>query len=282
MAEPPVYETALGASSLKAITLLGHDLADEVMGSVGFGELAFWLATQRRPAPGETRVFEAVLAALADHGFTPTAIVTRLTYLSAPDSIQGALAAGLLGGGSRFLGVTEDCGRFLHDVLTSVEGDLPTGDAGWDALALATVRARREAKKFVPGLGHHVHKDGDPRTPRLFAIATEEKLYGPHLSLFAAIGRVHAEVLGRRLPLNGAGACGAALADLGLPMELLRGFALLARTAGLIGQLAEELRRPVGNDVFLSVDLNNRSVAPHPYVPEPLNSESDAGGGRHG
>jgi hypothetical protein len=88
----------LGASSREAITLLGADLARDVMGTVGFGELAFWLATQRRPTPGETRVFEAVLTALADHGFTPTAIVTRLTYLSAPDSVQGALAAGLLGG----------------------------------------------------------------------------------------------------------------------------------------------------------------------------------------
>ncbi|MEQ0563440.1 citryl-CoA lyase [Amycolatopsis sp. NEAU-NG30] len=257
-----VYETALGASTKDKITLLGHDLAEDVMGTVGFGELAFWLATQRRPSRGETRVFEAVLAALADHGFTPTAIVARLTHLSAPDSVQGALAAGLLGGGSRFLGVTEDCGRFLHDVLTATE--LPVDEDGWDALALETVRARRAAGKFVPGLGHHVHKDGDPRTPRLFAIAGEEGLRGPHLELFAAIGRVHPRVLGRTLPLNGAGVCGAALADLGLPLELLRGFALLARTAGLIGQLAEELRHPVANDIFLSVDLFTRSVPPDP------------------
>lgn len=259
------YPTALGASTKDTITLLGHDLADDVMGEVGFGELAFWLATQRRPTPGQTRVFEAVLAALADHGFTPTAIVARLTHLSAPDSVQGALAAGLLGGGSRFLGVTEDCGRFLHEHLPD---PLPHDDAGWDSCALRIVRAQREAKRFVPGLGHHVHKDGDPRTPRLFAIAEQEGQFGPHLRLFAAIGRVHPEVLGKRLPLNGAGVCGAALADLGLPLELLRGFALLARTAGLIGQLAEELRNPVGNDIFLSVDLHNRSVPPSPYREE--------------
>ena len=99
------------------IRLLGQDLTADLMGKVSFGELAFWLVTLRRPTPSETRVFEAVLVALADHGFTPTAIAARLTYLSAPDSLQGALAAGLLGGGSRFLGVTEDCGRYLHDVL---------------------------------------------------------------------------------------------------------------------------------------------------------------------
>jgi citrate synthase len=194
--------------------------------------------------------------------------------------VQGALAAGLLGGGSRFLGVTEDCGRFLHDMLTSGE-ELPTDDDGWDALALETVAATRAEKKFVPGLGHHVHKEGDPRTPRLFAIAEEEGLYGPHLSLFAAIGRVHPQVLGKTLPLNGAGVCGAALADLGLPLELLRGFALLARTAGLIGQLAEELRQPVGNEIFLSVDLNNRSVEPDPFHPGPL-PHPDTDGGRRG
>lgn len=266
----PEYETALGSSTRETITLLGRDLARDVMGEVGFGELAFWLATQERPTPGQVRVFEAVLAALADHGFTPTAIVTRLTWLSAPDSVQGALAAGLLGGGSRFLGVTEDTGRFLHAVLDGsvLDGSgPPADDAGWDALALRIVRARRAEGMFVPGLGHHVHKDGDPRTPRLMQIAREEGQFGPHLELFAAIGRVHPEVLGKTLPLNGAGVCGAALADLGLPLPLLRGFALLARTAGLIGQLAEELRRPVGNDIFLSVDLHNRSVAPEPWTP---------------
>ena len=279
----PSYPTALGASSLTSITLLGQDLARDVMGTVGFGELAFWLATQRKPTPGETRVFEAVLAALADHGFTPTAIATRLTYLSAPDSIQGALAAGLLGGGSRFLGVTEDCGRFLHTILIDAcrDGALPDNDDGWDALALDTVQAQRAARRFIPGLGHHVHKEGDPRTPRLFQITAEEELLGPHLSLFAAIGRVHPQVLGKTLPLNGAGVCGAALADLGLPLELLRGFALLARTAGLIGQLAEEIRHPVANDVFLAVDLNNASVDPDPYLPDPLTSP-DTAGGRHG
>ena len=132
------------------IRLLGQDLTADLMGKVGFGELAFWLVAMRRPTPSEVRVFEAVLVALADHGFTPTAIAARLTYLSAPDSLQGALAAGLLGGGSRFLGVTEDCGAYLHAVLDDVDDDLPTDDAGWDALALDAVRRTREAGQVRP------------------------------------------------------------------------------------------------------------------------------------
>ncbi len=256
------FPTSLGTSTAETISLMGEDLTD-LMGNVGFGELAFWLVTLRRPNPSETRVFEAVLVALADHGFTPTAIAARLTYLSAPDSLQGALAAGLLGGGSRFLGVTEDCGSYLHAVLQEHEGDLPGTDEGWDALALAAVRRTREQGGFVPGLGHPVHKQGDPRTPRLIQIADEEGLRGPHLRLFEAIGRTHEEVLGRRLPLNGAGVCGAALADLGLPVEMLRGFALLARAAGLLGQLAEERRSPIAMDAYLAVDRNAVYVEPH-------------------
>jgi citrate synthase len=256
------FPTSLGTSTADEIRLLGQDLTEDLMGKVGFGELAFWLVALRRPTPQETRVFEAVLVALADHGFTPTAIAARLTYLSAPDSLQGALAAGLLGGGSRFLGVTEDCGQYLHVVLDRHGGDLPTTDDEWDALALEAVRRTRAEGRYVPGLGHPVHKVQDPRTPRLIAIADEEGLRGPHLRLFEAIGRTHERVLGRRLPLNGAGVCGAALADLGLPVELLRGFALLARAAGLLGQLAEEARRPIGMDAYLTVDRNAVYVDP--------------------
>jgi citrate synthase len=257
MTEPPSFPTSIGTSDATSITLLGHDLAGELMGQVGFGELAFWLTTRRRPGAGEVRLFETVLVALADHGFTPTAIAARLTLLSAPDSIQGALAAGLLGGGSRFLGVTEDTGRFLADALPT---PLPHTDAEWDTAARTAIENRVAAGQFVPGLGHPVHKERDPRTAVIIRIAHEEGCYGPHLALFEAVGRVAPVVLGKPLPLNGAGVCGAALADLGLPLELLRGFALLARTAGLLGHLAEELRQPVANDIYRAVDDNIRYV----------------------
>ncbi|MBG6105134.1 citrate synthase [Micromonospora vinacea] len=251
MAEELSFPTGIGTSDPTTISLLGQDLAADLMGTVGFGELAYWLVARRRPTPGEVRVFEAVLVALADHGFTPTAIAARLTYLSAPESLQGALAAGLLGGGSRFLGVTEDCGRFLADTLAQV-GEV----TDYDAVALEAVTRAKQERRLVPGLGHPVHKEQDPRTPVLIRIATEEGLRGPHLRLFEAIGRVHPQVLGRTLPLNGAGVCGAALADLGLPVEMLRGFALLARAAGLLGHLAEERRRPLGMDIYRTVDRN--------------------------
>ncbi len=185
------YPTGIGTSDATSIHLLGHDLAGELMGKVGFGELALWLATQQRPTPQQVRVFEAVLVSLADHGFTPTAIAARLTLYSAPDAFQGAMAAGLLGGGSRFLGVTEDTGRFLASVLASVEGQLPENDEQWDDLARRAVAEQKAAHRFVPGLGHPVHKTTDPRTAVIIAIADQEGLRGPHLRLFEAIVRVH-------------------------------------------------------------------------------------------
>ena len=176
-------------------------------------------------------------------------------------NLQGALAAGLLGGGSRFLGVTEDSAHFLHGALAELDS-APTDVAGWDAVAVGLVERTRAAGRYVPGLGHPVHKEGDPRTPVLMDLAREHGTFGPHLSLFEAIGRVHPQVLGRELPLNGAGVCGAVLADIDLPMGVMRGFALLARCAGLLGHLAEEMEDPVGHDIYMTVDRNTEYRPP--------------------
>ena len=249
------YRTGVGTSTADTITLLGHDLAGDLLGQVSFGELAFWLIAKRRPTPAQLALFEAVLVSLADHGFTPTALAARLTLTSAPESLQGAVAAGLLGGGSRFLGVTEDAARFLGDSLAS-RAERPRDQAGWDELAAEVVGAARAEGRFVPGLGHPVHKVEDPRTPVLFDLARRHGTVGDHLQLFAAVGRVHPAILGRTLPLNGAGTCGAVLADLELPVSVMRGVALLARCAGLLGHLAEEQAEPIGMDVYLHVDRN--------------------------
>src|SRR5258708_39490241 len=107
------YPTGIGTSDATSIHLLGHDLAGELIGNIGFGELALWLATQQRPTPQQVRVFEAVLVSLADHGFTPTAIAARLTLYSAPDALQGAMAAGLLGGGAPVFFGAGGTGRVL-------------------------------------------------------------------------------------------------------------------------------------------------------------------------
>lgn len=240
------YRTSVGASDADSITVMGRDLSD-LLGRTTLTELAFLLVQRRMPSPDETRLFDAVLVSLADHGLTPTVLAARLTYTGAPESLQGAVAAGLLGGGSVFLGVVEDAVRFLDEAGDDVDG---------------AVAREIEAGRRIPGLGHPVHKVQDPRTPRIYAIAEETGLKRSYLERLERVATVHAERTGRQLPVNGAGVAGAALADLGFPVPLLRGFALLARTAGLLGHLAEEMQSPIGMRLYREVDERAKYVPP--------------------
>jgi citrate synthase len=252
MSEHDWLRSGIGASDADSITLMGRDLASELMGQVTFTELSFLLVRGRLPSPEETRLLDAVLVSLADHGLTPTVLAARLTHTGAPESIQGAIAAGLLGAGSVFLGVVEDTARFLGQVREDAGSE--SSDA---ALRAAVERAVDEAigqGRRVPGLGHPIHKVQDPRTPRIYEIAQETGTLGPNLRALRVVDEVHRERTGRELPINGAGAAGAALSDLGFPAALLRGVALLARTAGLVGHLGEEMERPIGMSLYREVD----------------------------
>jgi len=241
------FETSVGTADADSITVMGRDLSSELMGKVSFTELAFLLVQRRMPSPEEARLLDAVLVSLADHGLTPTVLAARLTHTGAPESLQGAVAAGLLGAGSVFLGVVEDTVRFLDAIGEDVEG---------------AVARELEAGRRIPGLGHPVHKVEDPRTPRIYEIAEETGLAGTYLARLREVSEAHSRQTGRRLPVNGAGVAGAALADLGFQPALLRGFALLARTAGLLGHLAEEMQSPIGMRLYREVDERAKYAPP--------------------
>jgi citrate synthase len=241
------FETSVGTSDADSITVMGRDLARDLMGKTTLSELAFLVVQRRMPSAEETRLFDAVLVSLADHGLTPTVLAARLTHTGAPESLQGAVAAGLLGAGSVFLGVVEDTVRFLDDAGDDVDG---------------AVARELEAGRRIPGLGHPVHKVEDPRTPRIYAIAEETGLTGTYLTRLRELAAAHTRLSGRELPVNGAGVAGAALGDLGFPAALLRGFALLARTAGLLGHLAEEMQSPIGMRLYREVDERAKYAPP--------------------
>jgi citrate synthase len=244
MGDDSWLRSGIGRSTPDAITVRGRDLASELMGKVSFTELAFFLTANRMPSAGETRLFDAALVALADHGLTPSVLAARLTWTGATESLQGAVAAGLLGAGNVFLGVVEDTARFLAATLAD-----PAPDAAERAVQASITAGRR-----IPGLGHPVHRVEDPRTPRLYAIAAEAGIPTPQLTMLQAVADAHAVATGKRLPINGAGAAGAAFADLGFAPEIVRGFALLARTAGIVGHLAEEMTDPIGRQLWLDVE----------------------------
>jgi len=244
--------TWIGSSEADRITVAGRDLPAEIMGRLSLTELAYLLITRREATPGERRILDAVLVSLADHGLTPSALAARFTHTGAPEAIQASVAAGLLGAGSVFLGPAGDTALFLAEALGSRVGR--PDDAEMRVVAQEAVATRRAAGQRVPGLGHPVHRDEDPRTPRLYELAEEEGLLGPHLRLLRAVADANEEVIGRLLPINGAGAAGAALADVGVPPGSVRGFVLIGRTAGLVAHLAEEAEHPIGMPLWHEVE----------------------------
>jgi len=243
--------TAIGSSTADTITVAGRDLPSEVMGRLSLTELAYLLLAGREPTPGERLVLDAVLVSLADHGLTPSALAARLTYAGAPEAPQAAVAAGLLGAGSVFLGPAGDTAQWLWDTLA---GTTEPDDEVLRAVAAGAVAARLDAGLRVPGLGHPIHKAGDPRTPRLYELAAEAGLLGPHLRLLREVAIAQEAATGRPLPVNGAGAAGAALVDVGVPPGSVRGFVLIARTAGLVAHLAEEAAQPIGRRLYEEVE----------------------------
>ena len=145
--------------------------------------------------------------------------------------------------------MVEDTARFLAAIIAEAGADVSETAAAERAVAAEIAAGRR-----IPGLGHPVHKVEDPRTPRLYAIAGEAGIPTPHLRLLRTVAEAHAAATGKTLPINGAGVAGAAFADLGFPPAIIRGFALLARTAGLVGHLAEEMADPIGLRLWLDVE----------------------------
>jgi citrate synthase len=243
--------TWIGSSTPDSITVAGRDLASELMGSVTLTELTYLLVTRRPPTPGQRRLLDAALVSLADHGLTPSALAARLTYTGAPEAIQGAVAAGLLGAGSVLLGPAGDTAVFLAAAVRALTDD---GDDALRQTATDAVDARRRAGLRVPGLGHPVHRVEDPRTPRIYALAEEENVLGPHLRLLRFVADAQEQASGRRLPINGAGAAGAALVDVGIPATSVRGVVLVARTAGLVAHLTEEAETPLGMKLWHDVE----------------------------
>ena len=166
------------------IGVLGYDLTRDLIGRINLGDMGFLEITGRLPNARESRMFNALLVTLVEHGLTPSAIAARMTYYGAPEAMQAAVAAGLCGLGSVFVGSTEACARMLTEALPD-----PKAAVDLDALANTIVDAYRARKAIVPGIGHPIHKPVDPRVPRLFEIARACGFYGRYGELVERVRR---------------------------------------------------------------------------------------------
>lgn len=218
----------LGWSTAERIVVRGRDLPGEILGHLNLGDMAFLELTGRVPNAGQSKLFNAMVVTLVEHGVTPSALAARLTYLGAPEAMQAAVAAGLCGLGSVFVGSTEGVAKMLSE--------------GQDASEIMKRHQR------IPGLGHPLHKPLDPRTVRLFEIARETGFYGNYCKTMEEIARV------KGLTLNATGAIGALACELGLDWRAVRGLGVMARAVGLVGHILEESRQPMAQEVWLRIE----------------------------
>jgi citrate synthase len=227
--------TKICRSTRDDVFVRGKSLTRELIGKVSFTEMMFFQILGREPTPGQLAMLDACLVTIMEHGLTPTAITARMTYTSAPESLQGAVAAGLASVGSLFVGTMEGCARLLARMVAS-------GDA--EAEALRIFVEHRERGAALPGFGHPVHKPDDPRTPTLLALAERHGVAGAHVDALRTLSTVVVRERGRHLTVNATGAIAATLADCGVPHEIMRGFAVISRAAGLVGHIREEQLEP--------------------------------------
>lgn len=247
--------TRLCTSDVDNIWIRGRNLCNEIMGHMSFTDFVVFHFLGKDATPLQRAVVDAVLVCIMEHGMTPSAVASRVTYLGAPESLQGAVAAGLLGAGSRFVGTADEAAALLIRIVKK----LPAERAGE---ALAVAQEFHGTKKFLPGYGHPIHVNGDPRVKRLDEVARAAGATGEFLDVMYLLGDAIKKVSGKNIVINVNAAIGAVLLEADMPPSIARGFNLIARCAGLVGHLLEEQTEPAGYHIWQLADEGVPYVAP--------------------
>ena len=228
--------TALCRHTNDAIFIRDANLCDDLIGKISFTEMIFFNLLGRRASAADTAVLNAVLVTIMEHGLTPSAIATRMIALSSPEALQAAVAAGILGVGSKFIGTIEDSARVLAEIVEAPEGAVER--------AGAIVQRYRDAHQLLPGFGHHLHRPDDPRSPRILAVARENGVAGRYVDALLVLAQAVDAGAGRHITINATGAIGAVLCEIGIPLDSIRGIAVISRAAGLVAHVQEEREKP--------------------------------------
>lgn len=234
------WRTAIAFGDKHSVVLRGYDLLD-LVGNVSFAEAFLLLARGELPPPGHARLLEAMMVSVLDHGIVPSSIVTR--YLASSGTpLQAAVAGGVLSFGDTYGGACEQLG----EQLALRAGAVREGKISRDLAAKEIVAHFRASGSKVPGYGHALHPEGDPRVPRLYAIADQNGVTGEYSRLGKSVEDELRRVKGRPLPMNQDGALAALGLDMGLDWRLLRALAFVPRSAGLAVHAVEEMTRESG------------------------------------
>jgi citrate synthase len=239
----------IGQAYPDRVEVRGRDLTGDVMGRLSFSEYFHLLLTGEEPTEDQRFFLDLLLAAIAEHGMMPTNVAARMTLSADPSSLQGAVAAGILGCGPVILGTSEECARLLQSAQARVaSGEDPA--AVTDQIA----GAARDAGERLPGFGHPVHRPLDPRAERILELADERGVSGAHVELARRLREAVASRWGRPLTMNVSMPIAAVMLDLGYETSAVKAVPILARTAGLLAHLAEEREHPIGLEMAATAE----------------------------
>lgn len=252
--------TRLGKAFEDRVLVRGMDLTTDLLGIASYTDMVAIMLLGRRPTADETRMLDAMLVVLVEHGLVKPVVAARFVYSNAPESLQAAVAASLLGAGSRHLGSSEWCAQVLQTALSMAEAP-SADDRSLEVAATAIVNEHAERKERVPGIGHRTHPNGDPRAIRLYQIARETGTFGPYSRLLLRVAEVAGERAGRPLPVNVTGAIASIASDMGFRWSIVRAFALIGRTLGALAHIQEEMDEPISDELVLGIQ---RSVEYEP------------------
>ncbi len=231
------WKTSITKIEPNKIQVRGY-LIDEMMGKVSYAEMLYLILKGDMPSPEIGKMMETILVSSVDHGVTPPSTLTALTATSTGASLNAALATGILSINKHHGGAVEDCMNLcLEGVKRSKSENISINDS-----AKETVKKYTDSNKRLPGMGHRIHTK-DPRTTKLFKIASELKLELDHVKFIKAIEEEFAKLKGKSIPINVDGAIGALLCDLGFQSELANAFFIIARMPGLLAHIMEERTR---------------------------------------
>ncbi|HEU4656667.1 MAG TPA: citryl-CoA lyase [Capillimicrobium sp.] len=223
------------------VEVRGRDLTGDLMGRLSFTEYFHLLLTGREPTEEQRFFLDVLLVAIAEHGMMPTNVAARMTLAADPGSLQGAVAAGILGCGPVILGTADECAVLLE----RGHARLATG-APAHVVAGELAEEVRAAGGKLPGFGHPVHKPLDPRAERILELADERGVSATYVGLARALRDAAAKAWGRPLTMNVSLPIAAVMLDLGFDATTVKAVPILARTASLLAHLAEERRHPIG------------------------------------
>jgi citrate synthase len=231
------WNTAITKIEPNKVAVRGYRI-DELMGRISFGEMVYLVLKGELPTHEIGRLMDAILVSSVDHGATPPSALAARTVASGGAPLTTAIAGGIMTINQYHGGAIEGCMRVLMELVDyKREKGLDTETAAREKMA------EFRAKKIrVPGYGHRVHTD-DPRTRRLFALASETGAAGEYIEMAHALRQAMKESLGRDLPMNVDGGIAAVLCELGFPPALGNGFFAISRTVGLTAQVYEEMTR---------------------------------------